>query len=84
MAKELVEAIDEETKMVRFRVIEGDLVNLYKNFVNSVHVDTKGANHLVTWTIEYEKLNQNVPEPYAELEFLRHLTIDIEAHHLNN
>ena len=81
-AKEIVEAIDEENKMVKFKVIEGDFLKSYKSIAFTVHIDTKGANDQVNWTIEYEKLNPNIPEPYTEMEFLRQLTKDIEAHHL--
>ena len=40
-AKEIVEAIDEETKSVTFKFVEGDLMELYKTFIVVVHVDTK-------------------------------------------
>lgn len=83
VAKEIIEAIDEEKKSVRFKVIEGDLLELYKTFTLTCHVDTHGEYNLVTWTFEYEKLREDVEEPHTLMEFCLHVTKDIETHHLN-
>ncbi|CAI9113160.1 OLC1v1013709C1 [Oldenlandia corymbosa var. corymbosa] len=64
-------------------VIEGDLMELYKSFVLTVHVDTVEKNNLVTWTLEYEKKNESVPDPESLMEFCLQVTKDIETHHLN-
>lgn len=82
MAKEIVEVIDEANKLVKFKVIEGDLMELYNTFYFIVHVDTKGGNNVVTWTLEYEKKNPNVPDPHTLMELILHITKDIETHHL--
>lgn len=82
VAKEIIEAIDEEKKSVTFKVIEGDLLELYKNFSLSVHVDTKGEDNLVTWTFYYEKIKEDAPEPTTLMEFCLNVTKDIETHHL--
>ncbi|KAA8529040.1 hypothetical protein F0562_033472 [Nyssa sinensis] len=81
IAKERIEAIDEENKSVTFKVIEGDLKELYMTFIITVHVDTKGENNIVTWTFEYEKLNEDVPDPNTLMDFVIHVTKDIETHH---
>ncbi|KAK6157595.1 hypothetical protein DH2020_011843 [Rehmannia glutinosa] len=84
VTKEIIEAIDEEKKLVTFKVIEGDLTELYKNFKFIVHVDTSGEDNLVTWTLEYEKLNEDVPDPHTLMDYLLKVTKDIETHHLSN
>ncbi|PSR88153.1 Kirola like [Actinidia chinensis var. chinensis] len=81
-AKEIIEAIDEETKSVTFKVVEGDLMELYKTFIIVVHVDTKGENNLVTWTFHYDKLKEDVEEPNTLMDFCIEVTKDIETHHL--
>ena len=81
-AKEIIEAIDEVNKSVTFKVVEGDLMQLYKTFIITVHVDTKGENNLVTWNFEYEKLNEAVEEPTTLMDFCITVTKDIETHHL--
>ncbi|CAK9154744.1 unnamed protein product [Ilex paraguariensis] len=82
VAKEIIEAIDEEKKLVTFKVIEGDLMELYKTFIATVHVDTQGESNVVTWTFEYEKLNENVEDPNTLMGMCINMTKDIEAHHL--
>ncbi|KAM7484661.1 hypothetical protein LguiA_000670 [Lonicera macranthoides] len=84
VAKDIIEAVDEEKRSVTFKVIEGDVMELYKTFKATVHVDTKGENNLVTWTFDYEKMNEDVPDPNTLIEFCLNLTKDIETHHLQN
>ncbi|KAK3011327.1 hypothetical protein RJ639_011714 [Escallonia herrerae] len=81
---QLIDEIDEKNKTVIFRVIEGDLFELYKNFVLTLHVDTKGANNLVTWTMEYEKRSEDIDDPNTLMDFFVSLTKDIETHHLKS
>ncbi|KAA8529039.1 hypothetical protein F0562_033473 [Nyssa sinensis] len=82
IVKERIEAIDEENKSVTFKVIEGDLTELYKTFIATVHVDTKGQTNIVTWTFEYEKVNEDVEDPNTLMDFAINVTKDIETHHL--
>ncbi|GJT16959.1 kirola-like protein [Tanacetum coccineum] len=84
VAKTLVHDIDEAKKSVTLKVLEGDLLELYKNFFLHIHVDTNGLEHLVTWTVEYEKLNPSNPDPDSLMDFYRKVTKDIETHHLKN
>ncbi|KAK6146767.1 hypothetical protein DH2020_020636 [Rehmannia glutinosa] len=64
-AKEIIEAIDEEKKSITFNVIEGDVMAWYNTFKFIVKVDNNGEDSLVTWTFEYEKKTEDVPEPHA-------------------
>lgn len=59
-------------------------MELYKTFKFTVHVDTKGENNLVTWTLDYEKMKEDVPDPNTLMEFCLNVTKDIETHHLQN
>ncbi|KAL7000938.1 hypothetical protein U1Q18_002090, partial [Sarracenia purpurea var. burkii] len=82
IAKANIEAIDEENKEVVYNVIGGDLIELYKVFKITVHVDTKSENNLVTWTFDYEKLTEGVENPNTLMDFSIDVTKDIESHHL--
>ncbi|KAI8023885.1 hypothetical protein LOK49_LG03G00964 [Camellia lanceoleosa] len=84
VTKEVIEAIDEENKSVTFKVIEGDLTELYRTFKFTVHVDTKGENNLVTWTFEYEKKSEDVEDPNTLMDFTINVTKDIATHHLKS
>lgn len=82
VAKQVVEAIDEEKKSITFKMLEGDLMELYKNFIIKIHIETKGDIDLVTWTLDYEMPNEDVPHPITLLAFFIDLTKDIESHHI--
>ncbi|KAK4415467.1 MLP-like protein 43 [Sesamum alatum] len=83
-AKQVIEAIDDEKKITVRRMLEGDLMEEYKEFVISLHVETKGDIDLVTYTLEYEMPNEDVGHPISFLSFLIDLTKDLEAHHAGN
>lgn len=69
--------------MVTFEVVEGDFLDEFKSMVISVKVDTKGEDNLVTWTFDYEKLNESVKDPTSYLHLALNVTREIEAHHLS-
>ena len=80
--KEIVKDINEEKRSITFDVIEGDLLEQYKTILITFHVDREGENDLVTWTCEYEKLNEGVPDPDTFVEYLKNVTKGIESGHL--
>ncbi|KAD2393561.1 hypothetical protein E3N88_40538 [Mikania micrantha] len=69
VAKEVIEAIDEEKKSVCFKVIGGDILEAYTKFLITVHVDTHGEENVVTWTFHYEKVNEKIEDPESLMEF---------------
>ncbi|KAL0315665.1 UNVERIFIED_CONTAM: Kirola, partial [Sesamum radiatum] len=83
IAKQLIQTIDEEKKLIEFKMLEGDLMEEYKNFLITLHIETKDGIDLVTWTLEYEMLNDDVGHPISLLAFFIDLTKDIETHHIN-
>ncbi|XP_068643991.1 MLP-like protein 423 [Aristolochia californica] len=62
-AKEKIEVADEKNKTIAYSVIEGDIVNFYKNFKATLQVLSKGDGALVKWKGEFDKANDEVPEP---------------------
>ncbi|KAL2929181.1 MLP-like protein 43 [Bienertia sinuspersici] len=82
VAKTILEEIDEENKSVKYRVIEGDLMNDYKNFTGLFHVTPKDNETCIAkWTIEYEKLHAGVPEPTALLDSWLEACNHMDDHH---
>ena len=80
-AKEVIEAIDEEKKLIVLRVLEGDLLEQYKDFVVSAHVEKKGEDiELVTWTLDYEMLHEDVGHPLSLFSYFIDITKHIEDH----
>ncbi|PWA55802.1 hypothetical protein CTI12_AA395780 [Artemisia annua] len=64
------------------RVLEGEIMQIYKRIAANVRADQNGGNCLVTWTVEYEKINEDVPDPDSIIDIAYNLTKDIETHHL--
>ncbi|KAL3501904.1 hypothetical protein ACH5RR_036353 [Cinchona calisaya] len=82
VAKQIMEDIDHEKQTITFKMIEGDLLDLYKTFKIKYHVDNKGDYNLITWTLDYEKLNDDITHPGTLLNFFLHMSEDFESHHL--
>lgn len=78
-AKEVLE-VDEEKKKLTFKVIEGNLLEVYKNVVISFHVETKGGVDYITWSIDYELLKPDNPHPLSLLDKFIEITKALETH----
>ncbi|XP_021741515.1 MLP-like protein 43 [Chenopodium quinoa] len=82
VAKNIIEEIDKEKKLVRQRVIEGDLLDEYKTITGICQVIPKDKDtSIVKWTMEYEKLHPGIPEPTALIDSLLNAAKDIDDHH---
>ncbi|CAI9104427.1 OLC1v1003095C1 [Oldenlandia corymbosa var. corymbosa] len=83
VSKDIIEAIDVEKKSVTYRVIERDILAAYKTFAFIIDVDKVGDKNVVTWSIEYEKQDESIPDPHGLIKLCHAITKDIEAYHLN-
>ncbi|OAY25258.1 hypothetical protein MANES_17G079732v8 [Manihot esculenta] len=63
-----------------FYVIEGDVSKEYKSFKLTVQATPKGEGSVVRWTLEYEKIHENIRDPYSLLEFIVQFSKDVSAH----
>ncbi|KMT03093.1 hypothetical protein BVRB_8g196510 [Beta vulgaris subsp. vulgaris] len=82
VAKSILEEIDEEKKYVRYRVIEGDLLDEYKTLTGEFHVIPKDEKTSIgTWTLKYEKQHPGIPEPSELLDSWLAATKDLDDHH---
>ncbi|KAK4729841.1 hypothetical protein R3W88_022829 [Solanum pinnatisectum] len=70
--------IDDEKKSITFNFNEGYMNELYK----SMALTLTAEENFITWTLVYEKLNENTPEPLNFMEFLIGLIKDLETHHV--
>lgn len=75
-AKQVIEAIDLDKKSITWKVIEGDVLESYSSFTGILSCE----HEWTTWTIEYEKKTEDIPEPLIQLGLLLDLTKDIERH----
>ncbi|XP_073154252.1 MLP-like protein 43 [Henckelia pumila] len=79
-AKQVIQNVDEEKKLMELKMLEGDLMEKYKTFLITTHVENKGDIELVTWTLEYEMLGEVVEHPISFLSLVLDITKDIETH----
>nr|GMD26631.1 kirola-like [Ipomoea batatas] len=80
-AETVMDTIDNEKKIVKYRVVKGDILNSYKSFIVTCEVETNGDDNFVAWTIVYEKLKEEIPEPLTYLEYFLTLTKELDDHH---
>ncbi|KAF3644611.1 putative pectinesterase/pectinesterase inhibitor 17-like [Capsicum annuum] len=78
IAKQVIEAVDPQKKSITWKVVGGDLLELYNSFTTIISCDHQWA----TWTFVYEKKTEETPEPLVLLGFALDLIKDIEGHHL--
>ncbi|KAL0664739.1 hypothetical protein Bca4012_101577 [Brassica carinata] len=65
MTKKRVEAVDPEKNLIKFRVIEGDMMKDFKSFVSTIQVIPKHGEpgSVVKWHMEYEKIIVDAGHP---------------------
>ncbi|XP_015936925.1 MLP-like protein 43 [Arachis duranensis] len=81
--KETVESIDEQNLSASYKLFDGDVSKHYKVFKLSFQVSDKekiNEGATVKWTIEYEKINDDVEAPYGYMEYFDKCTKDIGSH----
>ncbi|XP_062145685.1 MLP-like protein 328 [Alnus glutinosa] len=77
--KEKVE-VDEEKKLVILTALDGHCLNLYKSYKIIFQVTPKSEGGSVKITLDYEKLNGNIPPPNKYLDLIVNLIKDLDAH----
>ncbi|MED6171725.1 hypothetical protein PIB30_043442 [Stylosanthes scabra] len=82
-AKEAIESVDEENKTIKFNLFDGDISKQYK-MLNIIiqEIDNSNGSVSAKWTVEYEKINDDVEAPYGYMEFYDKVTKDMNAHFL--
>ncbi|XP_026419864.1 major latex protein 15-like [Papaver somniferum] len=76
---------DDETMTICHSAVGGDVLKDYKKFDAILDVNPKadGKGCTVSWTIDYEKLNEDSPVPINYLAFLQKNIEDLNTHLCN-
>lgn len=84
MTKKRVEAVDPENNLIKFRVIEGDVMKDFKSFVSTIQVIPKhgepGSGSVVKWRMEYEKISEDASHPETILQLAVEISKDIDEY----
>lgn len=78
--KEKVESVDEKNKTIYYKLFDGDIDGKYKDFKLIFQaIDKEHGGAIIKWTIEYERVNDEVDPPYGYIEYVHKCTRDIDA-----
>ncbi|CAO2824263.1 unnamed protein product [Amaranthus hypochondriacus] len=79
---QILEVVDEKNKLIKFKMVDGDLMNDFNSFIITYQVIPQGKDlSLVKWILEYEKKHAGVPEPSSLMDALLGLAKEIDDHH---
>ncbi|GMJ04447.1 MLP-like protein 34 [Hibiscus trionum] len=81
MVKDIFEEAEEENKRMVFKLVDGDFLHFYDRWRNILSIAPIGEGSLVKWTMEFEKRNEDIPDPVAASMIA--LTKNIDAYLLN-
>ncbi|CAJ1932478.1 unnamed protein product [Sphenostylis stenocarpa] len=81
-AKEKIEVIDDDNKTITYSLFDGEITESYKSLRCTLQVIEKENGGIVKWTLEYEKLSENITaaSPDLYLDFAVKVTKDIDDH----
>ncbi|KAI9079821.1 hypothetical protein K1719_038231 [Acacia pycnantha] len=79
--KEKIEAYDEENNLVTFDLFEGEIQEQYKSLKITLKVTDKegSGGGVAKWIVEYEKLNEGIPDPTAYVDLVTNIGKDVRA-----
>ncbi|CAK9318406.1 unnamed protein product [Citrullus colocynthis] len=80
VAKDVIEAVDEENNSLTWKMLEGDLLNEYKSFRMTIQCIPKDKGSMIHFTLEYEKLHENVEDSHSLLELCDSVSKAVGAH----
>ncbi|PHT81395.1 hypothetical protein T459_14410 [Capsicum annuum] len=73
--KQVIEVVDSEKKSITWKVIEGNVLELYNSFI----IVTSSEHQWTTLTFVYEKKTENTPEPLIDFGSFLDAIKDMEA-----
>ncbi|AET02676.1 putative START-like domain-containing protein [Medicago truncatula] len=78
---ESLEEVDEQNKKIIFKLFGGDIDEHYKVFKLILEVIDKGDGTAASkWTVEYEKINEDIDPPNGYMEYFGKCARDIDNH----
>ncbi|XP_058766986.1 MLP-like protein 43 [Vicia villosa] len=77
---ETIEEVDEQIKKITWKLFGGNIDNHYKIFKLILEVSDKAdGTAVVKWTVEYEKISEDINPPNGWMDFLFKNTRDVDA-----
>ncbi|KAK7342947.1 hypothetical protein VNO80_25905 [Phaseolus coccineus] len=78
---ESIESLDEESKTIKCKLFGEEIDHKFKVF-NLIFqaIDKENGGAIAKWTIEYERVDEEVDPPYGYVEYVHKCTADIDGH----
>nr|XP_043620668.1 kirola-like [Erigeron canadensis] len=79
-SKEIIEEIDESNHKIVFKMVGGEIVEIYKAFTTTFHCETIDGKEIGVVTIEFERPNTIVPYPTSIMDYFSALLKELDDH----
>ncbi|CAJ2635075.1 unnamed protein product [Trifolium pratense] len=80
ISKQRIEDIDKENNKITYKVLGGELLEDYKSIKFIMQIVPQREGSAVRWIVEYEKLNNNGPNPHPLFHFCVEVIKYVDAH----
>ncbi|MBA0572500.1 hypothetical protein Golob_002838 [Gossypium lobatum] len=81
--KEMMEKVNDKDRTLVYKLVEGEIMKAFKSWNSILNVMPMGEGSLVKWTMEFEKQNDDVPDPVKYGEFLTTWAKNVDTYLLN-
>ncbi|KAI3859044.1 hypothetical protein MKX03_008552 [Papaver bracteatum] len=73
---------NDETRTLHHRIFDGDVIKDYKKLDSIIEINPKptGDGCIVTWSVVYEKIDQDSPTPFAYLPLCLQVVEDMSKY----
>lgn len=78
-----IDAIDEGKRSITFNIIGGEVTKYFRTYKATILLFKEGGKNMLKWSLEYEKMNDQVPEPTAQVQFLVNMAREVDAYLIN-
>ncbi|MBA0572501.1 hypothetical protein Golob_002838 [Gossypium lobatum] len=76
-------SVNDKDRTLVYKLVEGEIMKAFKSWNSILNVMPMGEGSLVKWTMEFEKQNDDVPDPVKYGEFLTTWAKNVDTYLLN-
>ncbi|MBA0818016.1 hypothetical protein Gohar_019505 [Gossypium harknessii] len=76
-------SVDDKDRTILYKLVEGEIMKAFKSWKSIFNVMPMGEGSSVKWTTEFEKQNDDVPDPVRYGEFLTTWTKNVDTYLFN-
>jgi len=78
---ESIESVDEANKTIYYKLFGEEIDQKFKVFrLIFQAIDKENGGAIIKWSIEYERVDEEIEPPYGYIEYVHKCTSDIDGH----